>query len=126
MVYLCSAASKTPEYKFLIGITQFLAKTPVDDGGDGHPGNQVHRGVIADGIFVFSDLEYPIVPKLDSFASMLAELTIFIIYLLEDALVKMHFRIFTSARENAFSKNAAPKPRKKFHNAFLNQMYFEL
>ena len=44
MAYSCSAVSRTPEYKFRIGITQLSAKTPVDDAGDGRPGHQVHRG----------------------------------------------------------------------------------
>ena len=43
-------------------------------------------------IFAFSDLEYPIGPKLDSFASLFLELIIFNTYLVSHALVKIqHF-----------------------------------
>ena len=49
-------------------------------------------------------------------------LTIFIIYLLLRCTCENTF----SLRENAFPKNTAPKPRTKYHNAFLNRMHFEL
>ena len=44
MAYSCSAVSRTPEYKFRIGISQFSSKTSVDDAGNGRPGHQVHEG----------------------------------------------------------------------------------
>ena len=65
-------------------------------------------GVVGDVIFVFSDLENLIGPKLGSFALLLRKLIIFNTYLLEDALVKMHFPI----RKMHFSKCKKKNPGK--------------
>ena len=67
-------------------------------------------GVLGDVIFVFSDLENLIGPKLGSFALLLPKLIIFNTYLLEDALVKMHFPI----RKMHFSKCKKKKPGQSF------------
>ena len=86
IAYLHSATPKTPDERFWIGLEYLCGKT----SGRGAPGAP---GVLGDVIFVFSDLENLSGPKMGSHALLLLKLIIFNTYLLEDALVKMHFPI---------------------------------
>ena len=63
----------------------------MDDVGGRRSGHQVAPEVVTVVIFAFSDLENHRRKKLESFGSLLSDLIIFGIYLLEDELLKIHF-----------------------------------